>query len=47
MTTRPRKWLPMALCCLPGVTVAAILGISWIVGGAAVGAMWAGQWALA
>ena len=42
MTTRSRKWLPIALCCLPGVTVAAIVGISLIVGGAAVGALWGG-----
>ena len=27
MNAKLRKWLPIALCCLPGVAVAAIVGI--------------------
>ena len=38
MNTKLRKWMPIALCCLPGVAIAAILGIGIAVGGAAVGA---------
>ena len=37
MNTKLRKWMPIALCCLPGVAIAAILGIGIAVGGAAVG----------
>ena len=32
-----RKWIPIALCCLPGVAVAAIVGVGLTAGGAAVG----------
>ncbi len=28
------QWLPVALCCVPGVTVAAIVGVGAILGGA-------------
>jgi hypothetical protein len=35
MNAKLRRWLPIALCCLPGVMVAAIAGISLAVGGAA------------
>ena len=38
MNTKLRKWMPIALCCLPGVAVAAIIGIGIAAGGAAVGA---------
>ena len=38
MNTKLRKWIPIALCCLPGVAIAAIIGIGIAVGGAAVGA---------
>ena len=37
MNTKLQKWMPIALCCLPGVAIAAILGISIAIGGAAVG----------
>lgn len=36
-TTLLRKWLPIALCCLPGVAVAAIVGIGLTLGGAVFG----------
>jgi hypothetical protein len=42
MNTRLRKLLPIALCCLPGVAVAAIVGISLAVGGAAFGSVLGG-----
>ena len=38
MNTKLRKWMPIALRCLPGVAIAAIFGISIAVGGPAVGA---------
>ena len=38
MNTKLRKWIPLALCCLPGDAIAAIIGITIAVGGAAVGA---------
>ena len=38
MDTKIRKWLPIALCCLPGVAVAAIVGVSIALGGATVSA---------
>ena len=37
MNTKLRKWMPIALCCLPGVAIAVILGVGIVVGGAAVG----------
>ena len=37
MNTKLRKWIPIALCCLPGVAIAAIIGVGIAVGGAAVG----------
>lgn len=36
MNTKLRKWLPIALCCLPGVAVAAIVGVSIALEGATV-----------
>ena len=41
MKTNFRKWIPVALCCLPGVAVAAIVGISLAAGSAGVAA-WLG-----
>ena len=38
MNTKLRKWIPIALCCLPGVAVAAIIGIGIALGGSAIGA---------
>ena len=37
MNTKLRKWIPIALCCLPGVAIAAMIVIGIAVGGAAVG----------
>lgn len=37
MNAKLRKWMPIALCCLPGVAVAAIVGIGIAFGGAAIG----------
>ena len=42
MNTKVRKWIPIALCCLPGVAIAAIIGIGIALGGAAVGASMGG-----
>jgi len=38
MNTKLRKWMPIALCCLPGVAVAAIIGVGIALGGSMVGA---------
>ncbi|MBI1880302.1 MAG: hypothetical protein HYR94_19130 [Chloroflexi bacterium] len=37
MNARLRKWLPIGLCCLPGVAAVAIIGFGLIVGEAAFG----------
>ena len=37
MYTKVRKWMPIALCCLPGIAVAAIIGIGIALGGSTVG----------
>ena len=37
MNTKLRKWMPIALCCLPGVAVAAIIGVAITLGGTTVG----------
>ncbi|MEO5886348.1 MAG: hypothetical protein ABIQ77_01680 [Anaerolineales bacterium] len=42
MKTNFRKWIPIALCCLPGVAVAAIVGVGIAAGGAALGTSLAG-----
>ena len=42
MNTKAVRWLPIALCCLPGVAVAALVGIGFAVGGAAFGASFGG-----
>ncbi len=34
MNAKLRKWMPIALCCLPGVAIAAIVGIGAAVSGA-------------
>ena len=38
MNANLRKWMPIALCCLPGVAIAVIVGVGIALGGAAVGA---------
>ena len=37
-----RKWLPIALCCVPGIAVAVIVGVGLAAGGAALGASFGG-----
>ena len=32
-----RKWLPIALCCVPGIAIAGIVGVGLAAGGAALG----------
>lgn len=43
MNTNLRKWLPIALCCLPGVAVAAAVGLGLTLGGAAFGTWLGGR----
>ena len=38
MNTKLQKWMPIALCCLPGVAIAAIIGVGIALGGSAVAA---------
>ena len=38
MNTRIKRWLPIALCCLPGVVVAGIVGVGIAAGGVGFGA---------
>jgi len=38
MNTKLRKWMPIALCCLPGVAISVVIGIGIAAGGAAAGA---------
>lgn len=42
-----RNWLPIALCCVPGIAIAAIVGIGIVVGGAAFGVSFGGPLGLA
>ncbi len=42
MNAKLRNWLPIGLCCLPGVTAIAIVGIGLVVGKAAFGTLFAG-----
>ena len=42
-----RKWLPVALCCVPGVAVAGVVGIGLAAGGAALGSSFGGPLGLA
>lgn len=37
MNMKVRRWLPIALCCLPGVVIATVVGISIAAGGAVFG----------
>ncbi|MCE7981804.1 MAG: hypothetical protein DYG89_11465 [Caldilinea sp. CFX5] len=37
MTMKVRRWLPIALCCLPGIVIATVVGISIAAGGVAFG----------
>ena len=37
MNTKLQKWIPIALCCLPGVAIASVIGVGIALGGAAVG----------
>lgn len=46
MKTGLKKWLPIALCCVPAVAIAAVVGIGIVVGGAAFGASFGGTWSL-
>jgi len=43
MNTKLQKWMPIAICCLPGVAIAAMIGMGIAVGGAAVGAFLGGS----
>jgi hypothetical protein len=38
MNAKLRRWLPIGLCCLPGIAAVTIIGIGLIVGKAAFGA---------
>jgi hypothetical protein len=42
-----KRWLPMAVCCLPSLAIAAIIGIGFTVGGAAFGGFLNGPLGLA
>lgn len=42
MNTQSRKWFPIALCCLPGITLAVIVGIGLITGSAVIGNVFGG-----
>ncbi|MSP13950.1 MAG: DUF2933 domain-containing protein [Chloroflexi bacterium] len=42
MSVQLKKWLPIGLCCLPGIAAAAILGAGVLLGGATVSASWGG-----
>ncbi len=46
MKTELKEWIPIALCCVPAVAIAAIVGIGIVVGGAAFGASFGGPWGL-
>jgi len=36
MKTNLQKWIPIALCCLPGIAIAAIVAVGTALGGAVV-----------
>ena len=42
MNANTKRWLPIALCCLPGVAVAAVVGLGVAAGGTAFGASFGG-----
>jgi len=37
MSAKLKKWLPIGLCCLPGIAIAAMVGASVLIGGATFG----------
>lgn len=43
---RFKAWLPMALCCVPAVVIAVIVGLGVAVGGVTLGAATGGSWPL-
>ena len=47
MKTTLRQWLPIALCCVPGIVVAGIVGVGLAASGAALGASFGGPLGLA
>jgi len=47
MSATLRKWLPVALCCVPGIALAGLVGIGLAVGGTALGATFGGPLGLA
>ena len=47
MKTTLRQWLPIALCCVPGIAVAVIVGVGLAAGGAALGTSFGGPLGLA
>ena len=47
MTATLRKWLPIALCCVPGIALAGLVGIGLAAGGTALGAAFGGPLGLA
>lgn len=42
MNTQSRKWFPIALCCLPRLTLAVIVGIGAMTGSAVIGNLFGG-----
>lgn len=42
-SSRFKRWLPVALCCLPGLTAAGLLGVLFATGGATLGAALGGR----
>ena len=38
MSARFKQWLPIGLCCVPGLAIAAFVGVSILLGGASIGA---------
>jgi len=42
MNAKTKRWLPIALCCLPGVAIAVIAGLGLAVGGTAFGVSFSG-----
>src|SRR5258708_29190817 len=47
MSASLRKWLPIALCCLPGIAIAGLVGIGLAGGGTALGVGFGGPLGLA
>lgn len=42
MNAEWRRWIPLALCCVPGIAIVAVVGIGLAVGGAAFGVSFGG-----